>query len=251
MTESNSRHIKLEKVVNFRDIGGYRTRDGNTVAWRRVFRSGDLAKMSDSDYNHLADEIALNSVLDLRSDMETKKGICPLTKAGITYYNIPFMHDGGDREEEDRLFSQFSNMGHFYLHLVQDPEFGKSVLQALELIAEPDNHPLVFHCAVGKDRTGILAAVLLSVLGVADDDIIEDYSLSGPYMDELLVREEDNPEFVKAIERLPEYFWKAAPESMTLFLSTLQREYGSVEDYLNAQGIESSLIHRLKKALLT
>ena len=116
---------------------------------------------------------------------------------------------------------------------------------------EPENHPLVFNCAIGKDRTGILAAILLSVLGVKDEDIIEDYSLSTPYMEELLERIRSDPEIARAIEPLPAYFWEAAPESMSLFLSTLRREYGSMRDYLKAQGAESSLIQSLESALLT
>jgi len=250
MTESYSRHIKLEKVVNFRDIGGYPTRDGHKIAWRRIFRSGDLAKMSPGDEHHLSREIVLKSVLDLRSDEETKRGICPLSKADVDYNNIPFMTDGGNREEEDKLFAQFTNMGQFYLHLVRRPEFGKCILEALELIAEAENHPLVFHCAVGKDRTGILTAVLLSVLGVTDKDIVEDYSLSGPYMEELMSSFDDDPEIAKSIQHLPAYFWEATPESMKTFLESLQREYGSVEDYLYAQGAESALVENLKKALL-
>ena len=250
MVESYSRHIKLEKVINFRDIGGYPTRDGNTVAWRRIFRSGDLTRMSPSDNNHLAEEIALETVLDLRSGIETQKGICPLSQAGVGYYNIPFMTDGGNREEEERLFSKFTNMGHFYLHLVKRPEFGNSILKALELIAERDNHPLVFHCAVGKDRTGILTAVLLSVLGVADKDIVEDYTLSGPYMEQLDMSSDKDPEMAEAIQHLPAYFWEASPESMALFLAALQQEYGSVTDYLYAQGAKSALMENLKKVLL-
>ncbi len=250
MTQPYSRHIKLDKVINFRDIGGYPTRDGYIVAWRRIFRSGDLAKMSAGDYSHLTEEIALSSVLDLRSDMETQRGTFPLPEAGINYYNIPFMTDGGNPEEEGRLFGKITNMGQFYLHLVQRPEFGKRILEALELIAVPGNHPLVFHCAVGKDRTGILAAVLLSALGVADEDIIEDYTLSGPYMEQLLSDFDDDPEMAEFPQHLPAFFWKASAESMEMFLTTLQHEYGTITDYLYTQGAEQTLIEKLRKALL-
>jgi len=251
MTEPYSRHIKLEQVINFRDLGGYRARDGYTVAWRRLFRSGDFRNMTGSDLDRLTGEMGLTSVIDLRSGMEVERqGVGLLADAGINYHNISFIA-GGNRDEDERLFREFTNMGEFYLHLVRKNEFGERIVQALEIIAEPENHPLVFHCAIGKDRTGILAAVLLSVLGVEDEVIIEDYTLSTPYMEELLERINSDPEMAKHIKPLPDYFWKAAPESMSLFLSTLKQEYGSVRDYLKVQGIEPSLVQRLEKALLT
>ena len=251
MSELYSRHIKFEHVINFRDLGGYRARDGYTVAWRRLFRSGEFRNMTRSDLDRLTGEIGVTSVIDLRSGIEVERqGVGLLSEADIRYHNISFLA-GGNREEDERLFKEFTNMGEFYLHLVRKSEFGERIAAALEIIAEPENHPLVFHCAIGKDRTGILAAVLLSVLGVKDEDIIEDYSLSAPYMEELLDRINNDPEMAKAIKPLPDYFWKAAPESMALFLSTLRREYGSVRDYVKAQGVEPSLIERLEGALLT
>ncbi len=241
----------MEQVINFRDLGGYRARDGYTVAWRRLFRSGEFRNMTGSDLERLTGEIGLTSVLDLRTSMEVERqGIGLLSRGSIKYHNISFI-TGGNREEDERLFREITNMGEFYLHLVRKSEFGGRIVRALEVIAEPENHPLVFHCAIGKDRTGILAAVLLSVLGVRDEDIIEDYSLSTPYMEELLERINNDPEMAKDVIPLPDFFWKAAPESMSLFLSTLKREYGSVSDYLTAQGAEPSLIQRLGSALLT
>jgi protein-tyrosine phosphatase len=147
-------------------------------------------------------------------------------------------------------YAHCTNMGEFYLEMARQKDYGQRITEALEIIAEPENHPLVFHCAVGKDRTGMLAAVLLSLLGVAEKDIIEDYALSEPYMDELLARLKNNPQKNDPPLDIPEYFWKASPESMKLFLSTLRKEYGSVKGYLESVGGDSSLAERLAKALL-
>lgn len=250
MTESSSRYIKFENVINFRDLGGYRARNGCTVAWRRLFRSGEFRNMTRNDLDRLTGEIGVTSVIDLRSNIEVERqGIGLLAGAGIRYHNISFI-TGGNREEDKRLFKMFTNMGQFYLHLVRHSEFGGRVVKTLEVIAEPENHPLVFHCAIGKDRTGMLAAVLLSLLGVAEKDIIEDYTLSEPYMDELLARLKNNPQKSDPPLDIPDYFWKASPESMKLFLSTLRKQYGSIEGYLKAQGADGSLTDRLEKALL-
>jgi protein-tyrosine phosphatase len=109
---------------------------------------------------------------------------------------------------------------------------------------------LVFNCAIGKDRTGILAAMLLSTLGVAEKDIIEDYSLSDQYMDELRQLLNNEGKIPKDVPPLPDFFWRAAPESMTLLLTTLRRDYGSIADYLKVMGAEEDLEKRLEKALL-
>jgi protein-tyrosine phosphatase len=250
MSKAYSRHIKLERVLNFRDIGGYRTGDGRTVAWRRVFRSGTLIRITPADATCLTEEIGLNFILDLRSGLEIQKGICPLSETGVKYHNLPLMTDGGNREEEERLFGQMTSMGEFYLYLLETPDFGQKIVVALEVIAGPDKHPLVFHCSAGKDRTGILTAILLSVLGVADKDIIEDYTLSNLYMEELTKRFRKDPEMAKLTGHLPSYFWEATAESMELFLDTLKHDYGSVTQYLCTQGMEPALAENLKKALL-
>lgn len=247
---SYSRHIPFEEVSNFRDLGGYQTQDGRTIAWRRLFRSGNFLYMTRDDLIRLNEEIGLSSVIDLRSAREVEKqGIGLLSEARVEYHNIPFITGSGERKLRDP-FSGFSNMGEFYLYLVNQSEIGQQVIAALQIIAEPENHPLVFCCAMGKDRTGILAAITLSVLGVSDEDIIEDYALSGPHIEELdnrMRKDAKIPEFAK---HLPDFFFKATPESMDFFLSALQREYGSVRGYVEAQGIDVSLIRRLEKALL-
>jgi protein-tyrosine phosphatase len=152
MVEQYSRHIVFESVPNFRDIGGYRARDGYTITWRRLFRSAELGKMTDSDFKRLREEIRLNSVLDLRSKPEIERqGLGLLSKADIRYHNVPFI-TGTTREEDEKLFQKLTNMGEFYIHLIRQKTFGKCIKEALEVIAVPENHPLVFHCAIGKDR---------------------------------------------------------------------------------------------------
>lgn len=250
MTGLYSRHLNFERITNFRDIGGYPAQDGRAVAWRRLFRSGDFRDMTRNDLERFTGEIGVTSVIDLRSQEEVeKRGIGLLAEADIKYHNVSFIA-GTDRAEGERLFKECTNMGEFYLYIIRHSEFGKRIVAALEIIANPAYHPLVFHCAIGKDRTGILAAVLLSILGVADDVIIQDYSLSESYMDEIIAQADDNPEIAEAVRHLPEFFWKAAPESMNMFLSTLRQEYGSVKDYLETQGVEKSLVSRLEDALL-
>lgn len=250
---SYSRQINFESVPNFRDMGGYSTHEGYTIAWRRLFRSGELRNMTSGDVNRLKKEIGLTSVLDLRSNFEIEQhGVGLVSESGFRYYNVSLITDGGDRKANERRYKNFTDMGEFYSHLVRQNAFVELMIEALDVIAQAENHPLIFHCSAGKDRTGILAAILLSVLGVADDDIINDYSLSTPYIDVLLNRMKSNPFLADDdTNSLPDYFWQAAPESMVVFLSSLKKEFGSVRDYLKAKGAEPSLFERLERALLT
>jgi protein-tyrosine phosphatase len=116
--------------------------------------------------------------------------------------------------------------------------------------ADRNNHPLVFHCSLGKDRTGVLAAMLLAAAGVMDEDIIHDYTLSVPFMPEIRDRMRNDPAASPEVKELPDFQWEAAAESMARFLGLLRREYGSAARYLKAQGADNSLPQRLEEALL-
>ena len=248
MTEqSYPRHIRFEAVFNFRDLGGYLTWGGQTVAWRRLFRSSELHHMTSHDIIRLREEIRLRSVIDLRRPRQPKP-FSPLDEIGVEYYNIPLIERDNDPEN---VSQDFSNMGEVYSYLVRNKEFGRRVIEALEIIAEPDNLPLVFHCSAGKDRTGVLTAIVLGILGVTNEDIIEDYTMTAPYMKELINRWNNDPKSAEVLKNIPEYLLEASPESMAFLLSTLKREYGSVRGYVEANEAEVSLIHRLEAALLT
>jgi protein-tyrosine phosphatase len=253
MAEQYSRHIRFENVTNFRDLGGYLARDGYMIAWRRIFRSGDPRKMTATDAKRIKEELGIATVIDLRTptEFEQRWEIDLLKDIGVRYYNIPFLPDNTlFFKEEQELYSRVSNMGEVYLHRLWHKSYGKRVVESLEIIAKSDNHPLVFHCGVGKDRTGILAAILLAAIGVADEDIIEDYTLTAPFIIDIRNRVMNDPKTPEDIKNLPDFAWEAAPESMASLLATLRQEYGSITGYLQTMGADASLVPRLEGALL-
>jgi protein-tyrosine phosphatase len=247
------RHIDLESVPNFRDLGGYRTRDGRAVAWRRLFRSAALHSMSRSDIARLKEDIRPRVVLDLRTPREPikQREISLLDEMGARYHNVSFRPDSPDylRQEFVR-FHDAADMGELYLSRIRQPEYGKRLVNSLELFADRNNHPLIFHCSAGKDRTGVLAAVLLAALGVIDQDVIDDYTLSGPFMGDIRDRMTNDPAASPELKQQPAVQWEASAGSMARFLALLCREYGSAAGYLEAQGAASSLRQRLEEALL-
>lgn len=253
MNQSYPRHINFESVPNFRDLGGYRTRDGRAVAWRRLFRSAALHSMSRPDIARLKEDIRPRAVIDLRTPREPikQREISLLGEMGARYHNVPFRPDSPDYvKQETELFRDATDMGELYLYRIRQPEFGKRLVDSLDLIADRNNHPLVFHCSVGKDRTGVLAAMLLAAAGVIDEDIVDDYTLSAPFTSEIRDRIRNDPAAPPEAKELPDFQWEASAESMARFLALLRREYGSAAGYLEAQGADNSLPQRLEEALL-
>jgi protein-tyrosine phosphatase len=253
MDQSHQRHITFESVPNFRDLGGWRTHDGRTMAWRRLFRSAALHPMTGPEVAKFKQDIGPRAVIDLTTPQEPNKQreISLLGEMGARYYHIPFRPDTSNYlKEEAELNLNATNMGEIYLYRISQKAFGKKLVDALEIIAERSNHPLVFHCSIGKDRTGVLSAMLLATVDVIDEDIIEDYTLSAPLMPEIRSSTINNPETRQEVRDLPDFQWEATRESMSLFLNALRREYGSAAGYFETHGADISLTRRLKEALL-
>jgi protein-tyrosine phosphatase len=210
-----------------------------------------MYRMTLADFQKLKDKLNIKTVIDLRSDFEiAKDGLGLISGSGIKYFQIPLIKDGGDKEANIGRYRSHTNMGQFYVCLSGQKDFSNGIIEALETIAVPDNHPLVFHCSAGRDRTGFLASILLSALGVPGNQIENDYCLSEPCVRKIVNQRKANPEIDDVNTGLPDYFWETSPASIALLLSTLDKEYGSVDKYLLSQGAELSLVRRLEQALL-
>ncbi len=242
-----NRFIDFEAISNFRDLGGYPAGNGQEISWRRLFRSAELYHMTSRDLTRLKEELGIAAVMSLQDPKAQGQGqeASLLNSVGIKYYRVPFPHD-----IKNEPYQNFSHMGEVYLYRINQKKYSQQIIEALDIIAEPENHPLVFHCSAGKDRSGILAALVLSLLGVPEKFIIEDYMLSAPYMNKIIQRLKTDPDVTEDVENLPNYTWEATAESMAWFLSAIEREYGSARDYVLAQGADVSLIQRLGKILL-
>lgn len=247
---NNDREITFESILNFRDLGGYKAKDGKRVAWRRLFRSGNLAEMTEKDFSKFHEELGVGVVIDLRSDFEIKRqGLGKISSPRIIHRNVCFITDGGKKEMNDRQFQGVTHLGETYLNMVKTPGFGGKVVEALEVIADNNSTPLVFHCFAGKDRTGILASMILSSLKVSDADIAADYALSAPYMKALQEKVNTDKSDPNA-NKLPDFFWETGPELMVFFLNGIRKEYGSMRGYLTTHGGNDRLFGKLEGQLL-
>lgn len=245
-----SREIKFEEILNFRDLGGYQTRDNRLVAWRRLFRSGELHCMTARDEQTLLEELKINTIIDLRSAKTVQGlGLGRVKEMKARYINAP-MALLDEYDVEQKTPHHFNSMHEEYLFRVKNKGYGKSFVAVLNIIADPANHPVVYHCNAGADRSGILSAIILDTLGVADADIEADYGLTQNALPKFIARWNNNPATADVHKNLPDIHLKLNPKAITALLANLRREYGSVQGYLESFGAEVALFSRLQKALL-
>lgn len=238
MAEFPHRLIPLEGAFNFRDLGGYRGLDGREITWRKLFRADGLFRLSETDLEALA-ELGIANVIDLRTREELEK--YPRVKdfrPGLGFHHLP-MFDVLPPEEEMEGWKDPAYVADEYWRMFQA---GQQTLRAsLELMMDPASYPLTYHCMAGKDRTGILSALTLTLLGVDRQVILEDYSLSRAGMERMVVWVRANrPEMAGELDTFAAAWVAAEPESMDGFLTRLEAEHGSVGGWAASIGLENS-----------
>ncbi|GAA1811954.1 tyrosine-protein phosphatase [Planosporangium flavigriseum] len=245
------RHVPFSTVFNFRDLGGYPAAEGRMVCWGRLYRSDGLHRLTGDDFEDFA-ALGIRTVLDLRRPDELEADGRVAESIGLDYRHLNFHAD---------LWPQHSlrpdDMPRYladrYAEMAEGGLTGRNAIaSSLRAVADADAAPLVFHCAAGKDRTGVLAALVLSLLGVDDEDIATDYALSAE--SERRFREwrrrlaagqpeEDGHAPAWAINPCPQ-------EAMHLFLTELRGRHGSVEAYVRRVGISDAEVAKLREHLL-
>lgn len=241
------RWVPLEGSHNFRDIGGYRTRDGDRLRWRALYRSDALGGLTATDCALLREQLGISSVLDLRHPRECqRKGIAPIADGN----EVRLLHLPLNREDvpDDDPLPDLDDLGIVYLWIARG--VGPVLARVLQCIAADDATPMVFHCAAGKDRTGIVAAVLMTLLGVPDETIAADYALT-ELVGQSIPQADRAAAFAQyRLHGAPIDALNARPEHMMAFLDGLRRAHGSVPDYLAPYGVGNELIERLRQRLL-
>ncbi|MFJ9720406.1 tyrosine-protein phosphatase [Streptomyces sp. NPDC101213] len=222
------RHLPFTTLHNFRDLGGYRTPDGrHRVRPGRLYRSDSLGKLTagSPDWD-LFLSLGVVTVIDLRHPWEAQRAGRVPAHPSLTYRNLSIEHRYYDQAAQTPDVAPGPYLAERYMEVAQDGT--EEIRRALELIADADA-PLVFHCASGKDRTGQLAALVLALLGIDDDLITEDYTLTERATSALLA--DWRARHDGASPTWPHYLY--APASvMRLYLEALASRYGSTQDYV-------------------
>jgi len=234
-----SRILEFEGCTNFRDLGGYRTADGRTVAWRTLFRADGLNRLSDADVAGLG-ELGLTTVIDLRTrDEAEERGRFPVDRLPVTYVGLP-LTDVLPATEDLPEWKEAAYVASRYGAMVA--EGGSVLTSAIRALAARGALPAVLHCSAGKDRTGVLSALVLAFLGVPDETIVEDYALSAAAMERLLGRlKAEYPEAEAEVERYAPAILHVVPETMEQFLAELQERHGTYDDLAAALGVTEAV----------
>jgi protein-tyrosine phosphatase len=237
------RRIPLPGTHNVRDVGGYPTVDGRETRWRTLFRADSLHKLPFPAQQELI-AYGVRTVLDLRRDIEVEHWPNVFaSSSSLRYARVDLAPLGGVTEiTESPLESIYRAILDFRR---------REIAEAFMILAEENAFPAVIHCTAGKDRTGLLVALLLSLAGVDNETIAWDYALSSEYLGQSY--------FNEARERatLANVPWEryrlnlvSPPDYMLRTLDYVDSRYGGVELYLRTIGLSETNMFNLQSALV-
>ncbi|MDQ2838006.1 MAG: tyrosine-protein phosphatase [Actinomycetota bacterium] len=261
MTTHTVNWIELEGAVNVRDVGGLPTEDGRTIRRGVLIRSANLQDLTESDVAQLVDDLGVRRIVDLRTDVEVSN--CqpgPMHgQPAVVIRHLSLYPDNGAGETEPQATpdpvlpwhgESFAGtrdpaVAAYLRYLDRRPD---SIVAALRAIAEPDGATVV-HCAAGKDRTGMVVALALSVAGVAPAVIAADYAQSQSQIGAILAQLSRNGMY-KLEVATPADIPPASAAKMLSVLEAIEADFGGVHGWLAAQGWTEADTERLRTALL-
>lgn len=240
------RAVKLEGIVNFRDLGGYETTDGRHVKWGTLFRSGELAGLTDQGKQQIQ-QLGLKTIVDFRTDSEVAAKPDPQI-TGAAPIRLPAFKEQANSSNGADLnsliakgdFSVLGKPGEMLIKtnkdLIKSPD---AYVKMMKLLGDPKNASLVQHCTAGKDRAGLGSAIILLTLGVDEDTVMQDYMLSNVYRAEAnqktmdmmskVIQDKEALKSFQALMEVRESYLQAA-------LDTIKQEYGSIDGFIE-QGL--------------
>lgn len=244
-TETLTRELSIEVAYNVRHLGDYETAAGTKTKGHTIFRSASLHRVTEQGAEAMA-AAGVAAIIDLRSDEEVAREVTPdMARYGIRSVHAPvFQRDGspaGLGQEE------FQGYGFVYQRFL---EIGAGAYRTLfETIADTEGGVL-FHCAAGKDRTGVAAALLLEMAGVHDEHIVADYRLTEELLQPVvaewlpkMIEEGMHEERAKALMAAPE-------EAIVTALTTLRERHGGAEGYLKSIGVSDLALSAVRARLV-
>ena len=252
IVQHGDRVVPLESVFNFRDLGGYLLGNGQTTEWGRLFRSDGLSRLNDSDID-VVDALGIRTVVDLRTSKEiAERGYFPVAKYPVAFHHLSII-DATWMETGFPDFPATEQGGiDFLIWAYRDmlANGADRFAQAIATLAVPGSGPAVFHCAAGKDRTGILAALILGGLGVDHEVIAEDFGLTRDGMARMRTwLTEHAPEAAADMNARPQMMFGAHPDAMRQILRDLVADHGTVRNYLASIGIGNAVLTDLEASL--
>ena len=237
-----NRHVPIEGTHNFRDAGGYPTRDGGSVRWRTLFRSDSLYGLTDASRQRIRD-LGVRHAVDLRYERELSSRPSALSLDDrFAYHHLP---TGPSIEPWAEPVESLEDLN---LQLLESNR--TFLLDIFETLARPHLCPAVISCTAGKDRTGLVTALLLGLAGVPPGIIVDDYMLTKRYASRLFTevheRAESQGRDMAHVDRMLE----CRPEVMGSTLGYIDERYGGAYGYLRDIGVGEPAVAALRAALV-
>jgi len=266
MAEDAGPNLRLPPLAggrNFRDLGGYPTADGRQVRWRRLFRSGALTNLTEADGSQLGC-LGIRTICDLRAPSERRREPTHWNSGGVESLHWEREFAGVSlREllrESGELSAEEMRQAMLRLYRTIPSQFAAPYAALFGKIAQ-GGVPLILHCAAGKDRTGVAAALILTSLGVPRNVVIEDYALTNTVIDlEAVLFERRRPgigvtdelaQLVHASREVRAPLLAAHPEYLEAALGQVERDHGSVAGYLAGPlGVTNAMLAEIHRHLL-
>jgi protein-tyrosine phosphatase len=238
------RELRLEVAYNVRHLGGYRTQDGRTTA-DVVVRSAGLQRLTDAGLRSLADA-GVRTIIDLRSTVERERDVTPNpASVGIRHVFAPVFEQ--DQSPVGQSTEEFPGYALVYRRML---ETGRNAYRTLFEFASEADGSVLFHCAAGKDRTGVAAALMLSLAGVDEETVVDDYALSATLLEPLM--QEWLPKMAERgiSEERGRKLMASPPEDMCSTLEHIRNLYGGPEGYLESVGVSPAVISAVRARMV-
>lgn len=227
-------------LINCRDMGGMKGKDGKVFKKNILIRSGCPGIGSEECVPLLIDH-GVKAVIDLRSRAEVGNYGNPfMNRSDVSFYNIPlFVGDPDASDDPTMKYLETHTMGDFYVIMAQ--KLGHEVVEVMRTFNAHRDGITLFHCAHGKDRTGVIAALLYLLFGASEEDIILNYKVSYEYARDFL-----DP-LIEAREPSMKHTLRSDASNMATFLGFMKNKYDlSAEAYLEENGMSPDEIKVLK-----
>lgn len=241
--------LHMESVSNARELGGYLVQDGRYVKRGVLLRTGALSEASEKDLERLVSEYHVAAIADFRSleEMKTKKDP---EIAGAVHYALPIFDAQEMQGQEEAVLTD-----RMYIYFLSAKKGIQSFRKFLEIAAGlPEGKSLLFHCTQGKDRTGLAAMLLLSVLGADEETILSDYLLTNQFNEKLIEQARSMLQAIYPPEKVEQYMSfmdRADPVFMQNVLDWMKEAYGSVCGYvLDCLGLPDSVQEKIRERYL-
>ncbi len=234
------RRLPLIGVHNLRDIGGYPIGTDRVIKWHRIFRSDGLFDLCTEDKDYILYKLKIKTIIDMRTKRELK--IHPNTfenEGAVNYINLGIFPE----KFEDYRSDDFDSLKNIYKMIAQ--RCMNNIGKVFNAIADNIDDTILFHCTAGKDRAGIVAALLLSVCGVSIWDVVADYEISFTLLSKNLdkIADKSQPGNMNLMH--------SNPENIISFLEYINKHHNSAYDYLINCGVKVENLEKIRHKLIT